>query len=134
MACLSGIPYYGETKGFNFMRILCFALASLMFLFAAVQINDPDGFKWMIIYGVPALFALVCCFRPQVYHSPVLRGLLLFSMLAAVAGMIYYWPKSEKWWTQEIWWEVETAREGMGLMITVLVLALIYIAQHLVRK
>jgi len=48
--------------------------------------------------------------------------------------MIYYWPKSEKWWTQEIWWEVETAREGMGLMITVLVLALIYIAQHLVRK
>jgi len=124
MACLSGIPYYGETKGFNFMRILCFALASLMFLFAAVQINDPDGFKWMIIYGVPALFALVCCFRPQVYHSPVLRGLLLFSMLAAVAGMIYYWPKSEKW----------SAREGMGLMITVVVLALIYIAQYFLRK
>jgi len=40
------------------MRILCFVLASLMILFAAVQINDPDGFKWMIIYGVPALLAL----------------------------------------------------------------------------
>jgi len=116
------------------MRLLRLVLALLMILFAAVQFNDPDGPKWMIIYGVPALLALLCCFRPQTYHSPVLRGLLLLSLLAAVGGMIYYWPKSEEWWTQEIWWEVETAREGMGLMITVVVLALIYAAQHRLRK
>lgn len=116
------------------MRVLCFVLASLMILFAAVQFNDPDGLKWMIIYGIPALLALMCCFRPDMYHSAVLRGLLLVCILAAVVGMIYYWPKSDKWWTQEIWWEVETAREGMGLMITVVVLGLIFAAQHQLRK
>ncbi len=116
------------------MRVLCFVLALLMTLFAAVQINDPDGSKWMVIYCIPALLALTCCFRPEVFHSPMLRGLLLLSIFAAIVGMIYYWPKSEKWWTQEIWWEVETAREGMGLMITVVVLALIYVAQHTLRK
>lgn len=105
-----------------------------MMLFAAVQLNDPDGLGWMIIYGVPALLGLLCCFRPAVYRSPMLRGLLILSLFAAIVGMIYYWPKSEKWWTQEIWWEVETAREGMGLMITVVVLALIYVAQNSLRK
>ncbi len=116
------------------MRVLCFVLALLMMLFAAVQFNDPDGLKWMIIYGIPALLALVCCFRPEVYQSAVLRGLLLVSILVAVGGMIYYWPKSDKWWTQEIWWEVETAREGMGLMITVVVLVIIFAAQRQLRK
>ena len=116
------------------MRVLSFVLAVLMMLFAALQINDPDGPRWMIIYGVPGLLGLLCCFRPAVYRSLVLRGLLLLSIVAAMIGMIYYWPKSEKWWTQEIWWEVETAREGMGLMITVVVLVLIYAAQHSIRK
>jgi len=116
------------------MRILCFVLAALMILFAAVQFNDPDGSKWMVIYGVPAVLAFLCCFRPEVYHSPVVRGLLLLCTLAAIGGMIYFWPRSEKWWTQEVWWEVETAREGMGLMIVVVVLALIFVAQQRLRK
>lgn len=116
------------------MRVLCFVLAALMMLFVVVQFNDPDGPKWMVIYGIPALFALLCGFRPRVYHSPVLRGVLLLCMLAAIGGMIYYWPKSEAWWTQEVWWEVETAREGMGMMIIVVVLALIFAAQHQIRR
>jgi len=116
------------------MRVLCFVLALLMLLFAAVQFNDPDGPKWMVIYGIPAALALLCCFRPEVYHSPLLQGLLLLCTLAAFGGMIYYWPKSEKWWTQEVWWEVETAREGMGLMIIVVVLALVFVAQYRLRK
>jgi len=112
------------------MRVLSFAIAALLILFVAVQYNDPDGPKWMVIYGVPALLAILCGLRPEVYHSVVLRGFLVLCMLAAVAGMVYYWPKSDKWWTQEIWWEVETAREGMGMMITVVALALIFLAQH----
>ncbi len=115
------------------MRILCFVLAALMVLFAAVQYNDPDGPKWMLIYGFPALLALFagCC--PDWYRSPALRGVLLVGMLAAIAGTVYYWPSSDNWWTKEVWWEVETAREGMGMMITLIVLGLVYLAQHRLR-
>ena len=116
------------------MRILCFVLAALMVLFAAVQYNDPDGPKWMLIYGVPAILALIAGCRPQWYRSRALRGVLLLSMLAAIAGMVYYWPSSDNWWTKEVWWEVETAREGMGMMITVIVLGLIFLAQRSLRS
>ena len=116
------------------MRILCFVLAALMLLFAAVQYNDPDGPKWMVIYGIPAILALIAGLRPEWYRLLALRGVLLAGVLAAVAGTIYYWPTSDKWWTKDVWWEVETAREGMGMMITVVVLALIFMAQHCLRK
>ncbi len=116
------------------MRILCFVLAALMALFTAVQFNDPDGLQWMVIYGIPAFLALVAGTRPDWYQSIALRGFLLACMLGALAGMVFYWPKSDKWWTKEVWWEVETAREGMGLMITVVVLGLVFIAQTKLRK
>ena len=116
------------------MRILCFILTVLMVLFVGVQYNDPDGPKWMVIYGIPAILALIAAARPQWYQSLALRGILLVCMLGAIAGMVYYWPKSDNWWTKEVWWEVETAREGMGIMITVVVLGLIFLAQHRLRR
>jgi hypothetical protein len=104
-----------------------------MALFAFVQYNDPDGIQWMFVYGVPALLALTAAIRPQAYQSPVIHGFLLICLLLAIVGTFYYWPKSDKWWSQEIWWEVETAREGMGMMITVVVLAIVYWAQYRLR-
>jgi len=64
----------------------------------------------------------------------VLYSAHIIPLCRAQSGMIYYWPKSENWWSQEIWWEVESVREGMGLMITVVVLALIFVAQHRLCK
>ncbi len=116
------------------MRTLCFVLAALMVLFAAVQYNDPDGLKWMVIYGIPAILALVAGLRAEWYQSLALRGVLLAGILAAIAGTVYYWPSSDRWWSKAVWWEVETAREGMGMMITVVVLALIFMAQHRLRQ
>ncbi len=116
------------------MRTLCFVLAALMVLFAAVQYNDPDGLKWMVIYGIPAILALVAGMRAEWYQSLALRGVLLAGILAAIAGTVYYWPSSDRWWSKAVWWEVETAREGMGMMITVVVLALIFMAQHRLRQ
>ncbi|MEE9334299.1 MAG: transmembrane 220 family protein [Granulosicoccaceae bacterium] len=116
------------------MRILCFVLAALMVLFVAVQYNDPDGPKWMVIYGIPAILALLAGLRPEWYRSFALLGLLLAGIVAAIAGTVYYWPTSDNWWTKEVWWEVETAREGMGMMITVVVLGLIFLAQRSLNK
>lgn len=116
------------------MRSIAYILGALMALFAAVQFNDPDGLLWMLVYGVPAVLALIAASRPQTYKSPLLRAFLLLCLVLAICGMVYFWPKSANWWAQEVWWEVETAREGMGMMITVVVLAIILWVQHRLRR
>ena len=54
---------------------------------------------------------------------------------AALYGVYHYWPTTPGWWRQEVWWETETAREGMGMMI-VLVVVLVsgLTAQRLSRR
>ena len=37
--------------------------------------------------------------------------------MAAIVATVWYWPAEEGFWRQEVWWESETAREGMGIMI-----------------
>lgn len=37
----------------------------LFFVFAAVQYNDPDGWKWMLAYGIPAVLFLLVCFNVE---------------------------------------------------------------------
>jgi hypothetical protein len=48
-------------------------------------------------------------------------------MIAAVAGCYYYWPQAPEFWRREVWWETETAREGMGVMIATVVLAVAFL-------
>ena len=49
------------------VRLFHFLLAVLMMVFMFVQLNDPDGLLWLIIYSVPRsghfwqLFALAPC-------------------------------------------------------------------------
>ncbi len=44
------------------MRVLNIVLLLLMVLFALVQLNDPDGIVWLIIYAVPAVWAAIAAF------------------------------------------------------------------------
>ncbi len=37
------------------MKIACWTLAVVFALFAAVQYNDPDPLRWMLLYGLVAL-------------------------------------------------------------------------------
>lgn len=113
------------------MRWLNIFLCLLMLLFIGVQFNDPDGPMWMLIYAVPMLWAGFAAFRP-VALSRKLPGLLLLACIAAaLAAMVHYWPKTPGWWKSEVWWEVETAREGMGMMIVALVLAVAWLTAFL---
>jgi hypothetical protein len=41
-----------------------------MLLFVAVQYNDPDGPLWMVLYGVPAIWAGLAWMRPQLLLRP----------------------------------------------------------------
>lgn len=104
------------------MRYVFAILALLMFLFAVVQYNDPDGPLWMLFYGVPAFWAGVAALRPPVLAGSGARALLVLSTVAIVALTTIFWPAVEAWWLMDIWWESEEAREGMGLMLASLVL------------
>ena len=48
----------------------------LLVLFAIVQYNDPDAILWILIYGVPAVWAGLAAFRPArfAHNSLLLSG------------------------------------------------------------
>ena len=109
------------------MRYLFMVLMCLMFLFAGVQFNDPDGVQWMAIYSVPGLWCAVAAFSAKVLESVLAKVALLVSIAASLAGVIWFWPLNPRFWTKDVWYNVETAREGMGLMIVFVVLLLVFL-------
>lgn len=116
------------------LRAVSMVLGLLMLLFIVVQYNDPDGLFWMGIYLIPAAWAICAALKPTWLKYGVSRLLLLLSILAAMALTYYYWPKTSGWWKQEIWWEVETAREGMGMMIVTVVLLVAFFVGSRVKQ
>lgn len=104
------------------MRIVCGVLFVLMIIFMVVQFNDPDGLFWVAIYSVPAFWALIAVLRPAWSRNTPARVAVGLCAFVALAGVFYYWPSTPGWWKQEVWWETETAREGMGMMIVLFVL------------
>lgn len=121
---LFGLPLTGEK-----LRALNGVLLILMLVFIAVQYNDPDGALWMAIYAVPAIWATIALFRTSWLGNKLIHFLLLFCLFVAAVGVIYFWPTSPGWWRQDVWWEVETAREGMGMMIVVIVLMVVWFSR-----
>ena len=99
------------------MKFVFAVLALLMGLFAVVQYNDPDGPLWMVLYGVPALWAGVAAARPRLIVSPVALALLGACLLVGLVLVVVLWPPADHWWQTEVWWESEASREGMGLML-----------------
>ena len=82
-------------------------------LFAIAQYNDPDALLWFLIYAIPAAWAGVVAFRPDLLPAKgAAIAAFLACLAAAVAGTVYMWPAEFS-----TWWDVEEVREGMGLMI-----------------
>jgi len=109
--------------------ILNIVLMLLMILFMGVQYNDPDGTIWMLIYAIPAIWTAIAAFKRHWLSTKAIYALLLFCIAAACAGLTYYWPSTPGWWRQEVWWETETAREGMGMMIVAFVLVIVWLCR-----
>ena len=116
------------------MRWLNIFLCLLMLLFIVVQYNDPDGTLWMVIYAIPMIWTGIAAFRPLAVARKIPSIILVACILAAVVAMFYYWPKTPGWWKSEVWWEVETAREGMGMMIVATVLAVAWFSGFRANK
>ncbi len=111
------------------MRILHGILLLIMLLFVGLQYDDPDGLQWAVMYLAPVLLLLIAIVRPQTYAE--LPGKLLrWTVIIGLAmGVLYFWPKTDGFWRQDVWWETETAREGMGMMIAFLVATSTFLAR-----
>jgi hypothetical protein len=95
---------------------LCVLLAS----FTIVQYNDPDAILWILIYGLPTIWAGVAAYRPRAFaHNRLFLGLFALNILAVGAGAIYMWPSQVS-----TWWDRGEVREGLGLIITTVALLL----------
>jgi hypothetical protein len=82
-------------------------------LFALVQYNDPDAVLWFLIYAIPAAWAGLAAFRPDLLTPrPGTIGAYAVCLAAAVAGTLYLFPS-----LPENWIHVEEEREGIGLII-----------------
>lgn len=112
----------GAPRSVGGLRPACGGLAALLALFALAQVNDPDGALWAAVYGAAAAWCALAAVRPGALRRRPVRALLAMSLLAAAAGAIALWPDAPGWWRREVWWQTETAREGMGLMIVALTL------------
>lgn len=97
-------------------------LVVLLLAFIGVQWNDPDGWLWALIYSVPLVALLVAIFQKNWYSNSVFRAVSLLCVVASLALVVFYWPPQKLFWQQDVWWEEETAREGMGMMIAALCL------------
>ena len=115
------------------MRYVLVLLSILMVAFAAVQYNDPDALLWIVIYLVPAAWALAAAFRPAYVRSLSGERLLWATVAAGVGTMVFYWPAVPGFWRKDVWWVEETAREGMGVMVGFAVL-LVVLATVTVRS
>jgi len=112
------------------MRIMHGILLLVMLAFMAVQYNDPDGPLWLAIYSAPALLMLIAVVRPEFYSTLVGRLGRWLIVAAMVAGVVYFFPTTAGFWRQEVWWETESAREGMGMMIAALIAASAFLARR----
>lgn len=116
------------------MRIVNGLFCLLLILFAVAQYNDPDALLWGAIYAIAALWSGLAAFRPRHLARPPLRALWALCTLAALAGLVFYWPDTPNWWLREVWWESETSREGMGMMIVAAALLLAGLPATLRRR
>lgn len=97
----------------KFHKGVAIVLGLLFILFALFQYNDPDPAQWMAVYFVAAALSFGVATR-RTY-----RPLFLLLALAAFIGAYFFWPDSYHGVALDdnFKYEVEHARESLGLVI-----------------
>lgn len=114
----------------RFMKAFNLTFSILFVLFAAVQYNDPDPYKWMPIY----LYGAVLCWRAyhnRYYPKAYIAGIVVYALYALYKvfdanGLIDWITQhhaeniAETMKAQKPW--IEESREFFGLLILITVL------------
>ena len=112
------------------MKIINIILAVLFILFAIVQYNDPDPYRWIAFYGLVGLVSIFAIFG-QYRRWVILAGLAIF-----IIEFVRLMPEFINWInmgapkitgtmkTEEP--HIELTREFLGLLICILALGYHY--------
>ena len=111
------------------MRILNSIFALLFMTFAFVQVNDPDPILWILIYGAMAAVSVMAVFEfyMQKFMLALALGYLVYSVVL-IPG-VWEWISSNDRYllfddiAKMQYPYIEEAREFLGLMICLFVLA-----------
>ena len=103
-------------------KIVKLSLAVLFALFAVVQINDPDPFLWVVIYGLTSIISAYSAFK-KIPSKVVLVVLIVFIGYALILSPSFFsWisgPDKEELFGEMIYDKphIEGTREFLGLLI-----------------
>ena len=73
------------------MKIRNYLIAGLFFLFAAVQLNDPDPYFWVALYAYIGMVAIIRNFRPM------RKVILLGGMVVCAIELFLILPEFLSW-------------------------------------
>jgi hypothetical protein len=100
------------------MRAVNALFCVVLLSFTIAQYDDPDAPLWFLIYGIPAAWAGLVAFHPDLL--PANRWLIaafVACLAVAAGGAVHLWPS-----LPENWIQVEVEREGLGLIIVTVAL------------
>ena len=106
-------------------KIVNIVLCVLFVLFAVVQLNDPDGIIWFLIYAFVAGICLYSAFKslPKYILWTVIIGLLVYSAFYLSLFIDYLHTDNKEEIFGEMVYEkpyLEGSREFLGLLIAAL--------------
>lgn len=73
------------------MKMRNYVIAGLFFLFALVQLNDPDPYFWVALYGYIGMVAIIRNFRP------IRKVILLAGMAVCLIEVFLILPEFLNW-------------------------------------
>ena len=99
------------------VRAINWTLGAILLAFAALQLNDPDALYWAALYAIGGAWCLAAAWRPRRVAERPWPALLAITLALVLGALVWLWPVADGWWRMSVWWEDETAREGLGLII-----------------
>ena len=94
-------------------KIISWVIVLMFFVFAVVNLNDPDGWIWALIYMAVALLPIIKKVG-QKYLNQLAVVLLVLSVLIA-SGILNQWmPRQADDRMVKMW---EHQREGLGIIL-----------------
>jgi len=94
-------------------KIISWAIAIMFVVFAVVNLNDPDGWIWALIYVAVAVLPLIQTVNQKYLNQLAVVLLVLGALIAS--GILNQWMPQQTDDRMVNMWEHE--REGLGIIL-----------------